>query len=57
MRYIDQEDWKYITYSMFGNKKNYDYNLESYKQRVFRLHKSAIINLIDIYINSDLKTE
>jgi len=53
MRYIDAEDWEQIQFMMFGGKEDYEDKIDNYKQRVFRLHNSAIANLSENNIETD----
>lgn len=45
LRYLDGEEWNDVIMLLFGNKPDYDINYDNYKQRVYRLHRSAIDKL------------
>lgn len=45
MRYIDSEEWDDIITMLFGVTKDSDDDYDNYKQRVFRLHSSAILKM------------
>ena len=45
MRYLDIEDWDDVQFMLFGSREDYNEKYENYKQRMFRLHSSAITHL------------
>lgn len=45
MRYINLEEWEDIQMMLFGFHEDYLNRYDNYKQRMFRLHNSAIVNL------------
>lgn len=48
MRYIDSEEWDDIIAMLFGVSKESDDDYDNYKQRIFRLHSSAISKMTQI---------
>lgn len=48
MRYIDSEEWDDIIEMLFGVSKEIDDDYDNYKQRIFRLHSSAILKMAQI---------
>lgn len=48
MRYIDSEEWDDIIEMLFGVSKEVDDDYDNYKQRIFRLHISAISKMAEI---------
>lgn len=45
MRYFDSATWGEITEMLFGVMPDFEENIDNYKQRVFRLHSSAILKM------------
>lgn len=48
LRYIDSAEWVDIILLLYGNKEDYEEKFDNYKQRVFRLHNSAMSNMSKI---------
>lgn len=48
LRYLDSEEWVDIIVVLFGYKDDYDDKYDNYKQRVFRLHSSAVSKLSEM---------
>lgn len=48
LRYFDDEEWEKIIEMLFGDCKNFERNYDCYRQKVFRLHSSAIANMSQI---------
>ena len=48
LRYLDSEEWDDIIVVLFGYKEDYDEKFDNYKQRVFRLHSSAVMKLSEM---------
>lgn len=48
MRYIDSEEWDDIIAMLFGVSKESDDDYDNYKQRMFRLHRSAMSKMAQI---------
>lgn len=45
MRYLDLEEWSKVLDMMFSTKVDYYEKYDSYKQRMFRVHKQALEKL------------
>ncbi len=45
LRYLDGEEWEDVIMLLYGDKPDYNINLDNYKQRAYRLHRSAIEKL------------
>ena len=48
LRYFDSEEWEDIIMFVFGDEIDFIDKYDAYKQKVFRLHKSGIINMSKI---------
>lgn len=48
LRYISCMDWDDVLFNMFGDNRNFIDNYDSYKRRMFALHRKAIDNLRDL---------
>ncbi len=48
MRYLDVASWNEVQKMLYGSNEDYEDKLENYKQRMFRLHSSAIESLAKI---------
>ncbi len=48
-RYLDLFKWEEINFLFFGNKEDFTDKEESYQRRIFKLHKSGLENLNNIY--------
>lgn len=48
LRYFDFEEWEDIIMLIFGDEIDFIDKYDAYKQKVFRLHKSGIINMSKI---------
>ena len=48
LKYIDGVDWNEIIMLLYGHSDDFDLNTDRYKQRVYRLHRTAIEKLSEI---------
>lgn len=45
LRYLDSEEWEDVLFIAYGGKPDFNEKYDNYKQRVFRHHKQALIEL------------
>lgn len=46
-RYLDREEWDDVQFVLFGDKEDFNEKFEDYRQRMFRWHRNAIVEMAE----------